>query len=187
MSLYTLPAGLPAPEDDGTVSHLIGQRLPAIMLPSTTGKSINLSGLKGWTVIYCYPMTGQPGTPLPAGWDEIPGARGCTPQSCAFRNHHTEISKFGATIFGLSTQTTDYQKEMAERLHLPFDVLSDAQLELSTALVLPTMTVDGMTLLKRLTLISFSSIIRQVHYPVFPPQEDPVRVIDWLAEHHSLA
>ncbi len=135
-------------------------------------------------MIYCYPMTGKPGAPLPEGWDDIPGARGCTPQACAFRDHHAAISNLGASVFGLSTQSSEYQREMAERLHLPFDVLSDARLDFSSALQLPTIQVAGMTLIKRLTLISYSSIIRHVHYPVFPPQEDPDRVISWLEEQH---
>lgn len=184
MSLYSLPAGLPVPEDDGAASHLTGRQLPAIALPGTSGKSIDLSRLQGWTVIYCYPMTGKPGAPLPEGWDDIPGARGCTPQACAFRDHHAAISKLGASVFGLSTQSSEYQREMAERLHLPFDVLSDARLDFSSALQLPTIQVAGMTLIKRLTLISHSSIIRHVHYPVFPPQEDSDRVISWLEAQH---
>lgn len=183
MNLYEIPEGLPIPEDDGAASHLIGQRLPAVTLTSTSGTSVNLSELAEWSVIYCYPMTGRPDLPLPHGWDEIPGARGCTPQSCAFRDHHAELRKLGASLYGLSTQATDYQKEMVKRLHLPFDILSDAQLQFCRALTLPTITVEGTPLLKRLTLISFSSIIRQVHYPVFPPQEDAARVISWLEKH----
>lgn len=180
MNLYSLPEGLPVPTDDGKASHLIGMKLPAIDLPSTSGDLVNLSLLAGWSVIYCYPMTGQPDIPLPEGWDDIPGARGCTPQSCAFRDHHAELAGLGAKVFGLSTQTTDYQKEMATRLHLPFDVLSDSALQLSTKLSLPTMKLGELSLLKRLTMICYSSVIHRVHYPVFPPQEDADHVIAWL-------
>lgn len=137
MSLYSLPESLPVPTDDGKASHLVGMKLPAVSLPSTSGGLVNLSLTVGWSVIYCYPMTGRPDMPLPDGWDEIPGARGCTPQSCAFRDHHAEIGKLGARVFGISTQTTDYQKEMVTRLHLPFEVLSDNALQFSTELSLP--------------------------------------------------
>ena len=179
------------PVNDGKASHLIGMKLPSIELPSTSGVAVNLSLLSGWSVIYCYPMTGRPDVPLPEGWDEIPGARGCTPQSCAFRDHHAELRNLGVSVFGLSTQTTLYQSEMASRLHLPFDVLSDSALQLYSALSLPIMTVDKMTLLKRLTMICNSSIIRHIHYPVFPPQEDANHVIEWLrvnqfTENHNL-
>jgi peroxiredoxin len=191
LSLYELPQGLPVPVDDGRASHLIGMKLPSIELPSTSGVAVNLSALSGWSVIYCYPMTGRPNVPLPEGWDEIPGARGCTPQSCAFRDHHAELRNLGASVFGLSTQTRLYQSEMANRLHLPFDVLSDNGLQLCNALSLPIITVDKMTLLKRLTMICHSSIIRHIHYPIFPPQEDADYVIKWLRvnqfiENHNL-
>lgn len=185
MNLHELPADLPIPEDDGLAAHLIGQELPNLALPATSGLTINLSETPGWVVIYCYPMTGQPGIELPAGWNDIPGARGCTPQSCAFRDHHSEIRELGATVFGLSTQGTLYQQEMADRLHLPFAVLSDEKLEFSSALKLPTMSVGGMTLIKRLTLICHSALIYQVHYPVFPPHVDPERVITWLRKNRS--
>ena len=134
-------------------------------------------------MIYCYPRTGRPGEPLPDGWDAIPGARGCTPQSCAFRDHHRELADLGAEVYGLSTQTTDYQREMAERLHLPFEVLSDARFALTDALRLPTFEVDGMRLIKRLTLIVRDQRIEHVFYPVFPPNESAAQVIDWLERH----
>ena len=134
-------------------------------------------------MIYCYPRTGRPGEPLPDGWDAIPGARGCTPQSCAFRDHHRELADLGAEVYGLSTQTTDYQREMAERLHLPFEVLSDARFALTDALRLPTFEVDGMRLIKRLTLIVRNQRIEHVLYPVFPPNESAAQVIDWLERH----
>ena len=149
-----LPSDLPRPVDDGACDHLAGLAMPPVRLPSTAGRLVDLGALgPGRTVIYCYPRTGRPGAPLPNGWDAIPGARGCTPQSCAFRDHHRELADLGAEVYGLSTQTTDYQREMAERLHLPFEVLSDARFALTDALRLPTFEVDGMRLIKRLTLI----------------------------------
>jgi peroxiredoxin len=158
--------------------------MPAITLPSTYGPDVDLGALPpGRTVVYCYPLTGQPGEPLPDGWDEIPGARGCTPQACAFRDHYRELQAFGVTVFGLSTQTQDYQREMAERLHLPFPVLSDSDLRLAHALRLPTFETAGMILLKRLTLVVRDGAIEHVFYPVFPPNESAAQVMTWLAEH----
>ncbi|NJO71175.1 MAG: peroxiredoxin [Oscillatoriales cyanobacterium RM1_1_9] len=127
-NLQDLPHDLPVPIDDGACNHLSGQFLPAIVLSSTQGRSVDLSAIPGQVVIYCYPMTGQPGVPLPSGWDEIPGARGCTPQSCSFRDHHQELSQLKTQVFGLSTQSSEYQKEAVERLHLPFELLSDQDL-----------------------------------------------------------
>jgi peroxiredoxin len=135
------------------------------------------------TVIYAYPLTGVPGTPLPDGWDLIPGARGCTPQSCGFRDHFASLTALGAAVFGLSTQATDYQREVVERLHLPFDVLSDAEFTLTDALRLPTFTVAGMRLLKRLTLIIRGGVIETLFYPVFPPNESATMTAQWLQQH----
>jgi peroxiredoxin len=132
------------------------------------------------TVIYCYPMTGVPGKPLPEGWDMIPGARGCTPQTCSFRDNHQELWQLQADVFGLSTQTTEYQLAMAHRLHLPFEILSDADFRLCEALRLPTFEVDGMRLVKRLTLIVRGGRIEHVLYPVFPPNESADQVLRWL-------
>ena len=140
-SYDTMPDDLPRPIDDGACDHLIGMQLPNIDLIATDGSLVNLSAQSRKTVIYCYPMTGKPGVPLPDGWDEIPGARGCTPQSCSFRDHHAELSALGADVFGLSTQDTEYQQEMAERLHLPFPVLSDANFEFCEAMRLPTLSL----------------------------------------------
>jgi peroxiredoxin len=179
-----LPSDLPPPADDGACDHLPGLAMPSVRLPSTAGRLVDLSTLPAArTVIYCYPRTGRPGEPLPDGWDMIPGARGCTPQSCAFRDHHRELAGLGAEVYGLSTQTTDYQREMAERLHLPFEVLSDTRFALTDALRLPTFEVDGMRLIKRLTLIVSDQRIEHVFYPVFPPDASAAQVIDWLERH----
>ena len=181
---FPLPPDLPRPVDDGAARHLVGLPMPKLSLRSTKGRMVDPSALAGArTVIYAYPMTGVPGKALPEGWDMIPGARGCTPQSCGFRDHHKELAELGAEVFGLSTQTTDYQREMSERLHLPFEVLSDAELELTEALRLPTFEVDGMRLLKRLTLIVSGGRIEHVFYPVFPPNESAATVIAWLKAH----
>jgi peroxiredoxin len=179
-----LPPDLPRPVDDGACDHLPGMAMPAIRLPSTAGRLVDLGGLAApRTVIYCYPRTGRPGQPLPDGWDAIPGARGCTPQSCAFRDHHRELADLGAEVYGLSTQTTDYQREMAKRLHLPFEVLSDADFAFVDALRLPTFEVEGMRLVKRLTLIVRDQRIEHVFYPVFPPDQSADQVVSWLKHH----
>ncbi len=175
---------LPQPEDDGAAAHLIGMRLPSIELASTTGDVVDLSHLIGRSVVYAYPMTGRPDTPLPDGWDDIPGARGCTPQSCAFRDHATELANLNVEhLFGLSTQDTRYQKEAAERLHLPFPLLSDKDQSLATALRLPMMRVGEMILNKRLTMILKDGSIEHVFYPVFPPDRSALDVITWLTDN----
>lgn len=180
----TLPEGLPVPVDDGACDHLVGMRVPAIALPSTAGRDVLLAETgRPRTVVYAYPRTGVPGEPSPEGWDMIPGARGCTPQSCAFRDHHQELLDLGAEVFGLSTQTTAFQGEMAARLHLPFEVLSDADLRLTTALRLPTFEVAGMTLIRRLTLILLAGRVEHVFYPVFPPDQSAAQTIAWLRAH----
>ena len=177
---------IPAPKDDGAARHLIGRALPPITLPATNGASVDLSTLEGLTVVYAYPMTGRPDVALPDGWDMIPGARGCTPQSCAFRDHHAELQEHGVDqVFGLSTQTTEYQQEAATRLHLPFALLSDAELALTKALDLPTFEAAGATLLKRLTMIISDARIDHALYPVFPPDKSAAAVLDWLRAHHS--
>ena len=175
-NLNELPKDLPVPQDDGAADHLKGKRLPNVKLAATNGQVIDLGDLPGTVVIYCYPMTGQPHVPLPDGWNQIPGARGCTPQSCSFRDHYQEIRALGADVIGLSVQNTDYQKEMAERLHLPFPVVSDIHYEFQKALSLPTFQAAGMTLLKRLTLIVKNGVVGEVHYPIFPSDSDP----DWV-------
>ena len=179
-NLNQLPTDLPVPQDDGACNHLVGMPLPNVALLATDGSMVNLSQLPGRLVIYCYPMTGQPNVPLPEGWDQIPGARGCTPQSCAFRDHYQELQALNANVFGLSVQSTEYQREMATRLHLPFQVLSDEQYQFQKALNLPTFVAAGMTLLKRVTLISHQGRIEAVHYPIFPSDSDPAWVLDYL-------
>jgi peroxiredoxin len=181
---FPLPPNLPQPTDDGAAEHLVGSPVPSISLRSTRGRIVDLRGLGApRTVVYCYPMTGVPGKPLPQGWDLIPGARGCTPQTCGFRDHYQELKDLKAEVLGLSTQTTEYQQEMANRLHLPFEVLSDSKFKLCEALRLPTFEVEGVRLLKRLTMIVRDSKIEHVFYPVFPPNESADQVINWLEAH----
>ena len=176
-----LPDNLPVPQDDGAARHLKGLRLPDLALAATDGAAVNLSRLKGRTVVYVYPRTGRPGVPAPDGWDAIPGARGCTPQSCGFRDHFADLKRLGvARLYGLSTQDTDYQREAVERLHLPFAILSDAGLALTRALKLPTFSVDGMTLLKRMVWVIDDGVISHVFYPVFPPDRSAATVVAWL-------
>ncbi len=176
-----LPDNLPVPQDDGAASHLKGMRLPDVVLAATNGTAVNLSKLDGRNVVYVYPRTGKPGQDLPAGWDGIPGARGCTPQSCSFRDHDAEIKSLGVKrLFGLSTQDLAYQREVVERLHLPFPILSDASLLLTRALNLPTFGVDGMTLIKRMAWVIDNGVFTQVFYPVFPPDRSAADVIAWL-------
>jgi peroxiredoxin len=176
-----LPADIPAPPDDGAAGHLAGMKLPDFALPATSGPPVNLSKLKGRTVVYVYPRTGVPGVDAPPGWDDIPGARGCTPQSCGFRDHAGELKKLGVVhLFGLSTQDTIYQQEAANRLHLPFPVLSDEKLALAKALKLPTFTTSGMTLLKRMALVIDDGKITKVFYPVFPPDKNAEEVVAWI-------
>lgn len=178
--LYTLPDNLPIPVDDGACQHLTGLWLPNLALPSTRDRVVDLARLSGWVVIYCYPRTGLPDQAPPAGWNDIPGARGCTPQSCAFRDHFQELQQLGVQVFGLSTQDTAYQREAAARLHLPFELLSDAALAFAASLNLPTFEIAGMTLLKRVTLIAQDGLIRKVFYPVFPPDQNAIDVMQWL-------
>ncbi|HMF24906.1 MAG TPA: peroxiredoxin [Pseudolabrys sp.] len=176
-----LPQNIPAPQDDGGARHLTGMRLPDLALPATDGALINLSKLKGRTVVYVYPRTGVPGVDPPEGWDQIPGARGCTPQSCSFRDHFGELKRLGVSqLYGLSTQDTDYQREAATRLHLPFAILSDAKLTLTKALNMPTFTAAGMTLLKRMALVIDDGKITKTFYPVFPPDKNAAEVVAWM-------
>jgi peroxiredoxin len=179
-----LPADLPVPVDDGACAHLTGRILPDLQLQSTDGTRVSIARLEGRTVLYYYPRTGQPGQPLPTGWDDIPGARGCTPQACGFRDHFQDLTKAGVRqVFGMSTQDSEYQREAVGRLHLPFPLLSDKELVLANALELPTFEVDGMTLVKRLTLIVDGNRITKVFYPVFPPDRSAEDTLHWLMEN----
>lgn len=174
-------SAIPAPEDEGGADHLTGLSLPSVMLKSTDDTSVDLAKLSGCTVLFAYPMTGRPGLALPEGWDMIPGARGCTPQSCSFRDLALDLKEAGANhIFGLSTQDTAYQQEMVTRLHMPFPVLSDAELAFQKALSLPVMTVKGLVLLKRMALVIKDGVIEKTFYPVFPPDRNAQDVLDWL-------
>jgi peroxiredoxin len=174
---------IPAPVDDGATRHLLGTRIASVALPATDGGLVDLAVLAGRTIVYAYPRTGQPGTDNPPGWDLIPGARGCTPQSCSFRDHFAELKALGvAQLFGLSTQDPAYQREAAERLHLPFAILSDEHLALTRAMKLPTFATSGMTLLKRFNLVIDDAIVTHVFYPVFPPDRSAADVIAWLSQ-----
>ena len=185
MSLNSVPADLPVPEDDGAADHLTGIGIPNVVLPGTNG-TVNLGALPDTAVLYCYPMTGTPGVPLPENWDEIPGARGCTPQSCAFRDHLAELMQAGADhVHGISTQTLDELSEARERLNLPYALLSDADGTLREALRLPDFEADGTRRLKRLTMIVRDGTIAKVFYPVFPPDRDAEYVLAWLRENAS--
>ena len=180
----SLPEALPAPVDDGAASDLPGQRMPDLELPATTGHGVRLNELPaGRTVLYLFPRMGQPGQKAPADWDLIPGARGCTPETCAFRDHHSDLAAAGAGVLGVSSQSTKYQAEAVDRLHLPFALLSDTALQLAQVLDLPTFDFDGERLYKRLTLIVRDSVVEHVFYPVFPPDRHAQQVLSWLREH----
>ena len=176
---------IPAPIDDGAATHLVGLKIPPVSLVATDDTSVTLSALRGRSVVFAYPRTGEPGKiALVDDWDMIPGARGCTPQTCSFRDLFAELKAVGAAhVFGLSTQSNAYQAEMASRLHLPFPVLSDEKLALTRALGLPTMEVAGLTLIRRLALIIDGGRITHVFYPVFPPDRNAGDVLAWLKEN----
>ena len=183
--LHALPSDLPVPVDDGAADQLAGRSLPAVALRSTGGGEVDLAAAAAAAqrlVLYVYPRTGVPGEPLPDGWDAIPGARGCTPQSCAFRDHHAELRDAGADVLGLSAQTAEEQAEFAAREHIPFALLSDSQLALARELGLPTFEAGGMRLYKRITLIVEDGAIAKVFYPVFPPDRNAADVLAWLRE-----
>lgn len=180
--LNQLPPDLPIPEDDGAADHLPGRTAPRLTLPSTSGENIMLDNLgRGLTVLYLYPLTGRPDIDLPEGWDNIPGARGCTTEACDFRDHHRDLLEAGVShVFGASSQESSYQRELVERLGLLFPMLSDTHLSLADALGLPTFEADGVTLFKRLTLVIRDAVIEHVFYPVFPPNEHAQQVLTWL-------
>lgn len=187
--VYQLPHELPEPKDDGAADHLAGRAMPRLTLPSTSGERIALDEFgTGRTVLYLYPMTGRPGVDLPDGWDSIPGARGCTPESCGFRDHHADLLAAGASrVFGLSSQDTDYQQEMAGRLGLPYAVLSDTELSLADELRLPTFHAGGSRLFTRLTMVIDNATITHAFYPVFPPDQHAGEVLAWLQAHPAPA
>ena len=177
-----LPDDLPVPADDGAAAHLRAMAVPHVVLASTNGRAVDMAEPgAGRTVLYLYPRTGRPERGVPPGWDSIPGARGCTPESCGFRDHFAELQGLGAGVFGVSTQDTEYQREAVQRLELPFELLSDSRLELARALQLPTFEFEGETLLKRLTLIVRGGRVEHVFYPVFPPDRHAEEVIAYLA------
>ena len=178
--LHTLPTNLPVPLDDGACDHLLGITLPSVSLASTTGKMIDLSAYAGTLIIYLYPMLGRPDSPPHIGWNDIPGARGCTPQTCAFRDFDAELKQLGVEVFGVSAQRFSDQQEAHARLHLPFALLNDQQLDFAHALKLPTFEYAGTRLIKRLTIIVTGGLIRKVFYPVFPPNNNAREVIAWL-------
>lgn len=182
MSEFPLPPDLPPPTDRGGCDHLEGMTLPSVAMLATTGGEIDLSKRSEWVVVFCYPMTGTPGVALPSGWNEIPGARGCTPQACSFRDLHAEISAHGAELYGLSVQSPAEQLEAMRRLHLPYPLLSDAKFAFSDALDLPRFEADDRSYLERVTLIARHGVIVKVFYPVFPPDQNAADVLDWLAE-----
>ena len=180
MSLYELPADLPVPVDDGACDHLEGLAVPALVLDSSQGP-VDLSELGAeLAVLYIYPRTGRPGQLDPAGWDAIPGARGCTPQSCAFRDHAAELAGTGARVAGLSGQTLEEQIEFAEREHMPFSVVADPERKLGAELRLPTFDFEGATLYKRVTLVLEAGVVAKAFYPVFPPDQNAAEVVAWL-------
>lgn len=186
-NFYDLPDDLPVPQDDGACDHLEGQALPNIELRSTANRTVNLARLtQSPTVLFFYPRTGRPDEPAPIGWDEIPGARGCTPQSCGYRDQFAEFRALGFQVFGVSTQTTDFQQELVDRIKLPFEVLSDGEFALTNGMKLPTFEFSGMRLLKRMAWVCEQGKIVKVFYPVFPPQENATQVLGWLKARESL-
>lgn len=183
MSDFTqLPPNLPVPIDDGAADHLPGLAVPDLVLPSTDGEAVAIARLgTGRAIVYVYPLSGRPGVALPPGWDEIPGARGCTPEACGFRDHHQELLEAGASVvYGLSSQDTAYQQEFAARMELPFPILSDSALALVDAIALPTFEADRQQLYKRITLVIRDGAIEHAFYPIFPPSEHAGEVLAWL-------
>lgn len=181
--ILDLPPDLPAPVDDGACDHLPGMAMPRLQLPTTGGGTVDLGRLPDRTVIYAYPRTRPPEEAARDDWDAIPGARGCTPETCSFRDHHAELGELGASVWGLSTQPVPFQQEVVDRLHLPFALISDERLRLVQALGLPVMVFDGETLIRRLTLVIRGNAVEHVFYPIFPPDRHAADVRDWLAAH----
>lgn len=179
-NIHEVPQGLPVPTDDGACDHLPRMRLPSVSLMSTAADQVDLSALTGTTIVYCYPLTGRPDQNLPPGWDDIPGARGCTPQSCAFRDAQQDLARHGASLIGISTQTAAEQAEFAQREHIPYPLLSDHELVLADRMRLPTFQAGGLQLYKRLTFVAQAGRIVKLFYPVFPPDRNADEVLAWL-------
>ena len=180
-SYLDLPDNLPIPQDDGAADHLVGTKLDSVTLKATDGSQVDLSKLSGMTVVFIYPKTGVPGVALPDGWDDIPGARGCTPQACSYRDNYGELKKHVDHLFGLSVQSSEYQKELKDRVELPYEILSDLDFKFANSLNLPTFETNSMKLLKRLTLIIKEGVIIKKHYPVFPSNKD----VNWVLTSFS--
>ena len=180
-SYLDLPDNLPIPQDDGAADHLVGTKLDSVTLKATDGSQVDLSKLSGMTVVFIYPKTGVPGVALPDGWDDIPGARGCTPQACSYRDNYDELKKHVDNLFGLSVQSGEYQKELKDRVELPYEILSDFDFKFANSLNLPTFEASSMKLLKRLTLIIKDGVIIKKHYPVFPSNKD----VNWVLTSFS--
>ncbi len=185
--LYVLPPGLPVPVDDGAADHLPGMSIPDLILPSSMGDVALAELAAERLVLYVYPQTGPPEKPVPPGWDELPGARGCTPQSCGFRDHAAELAAFGARVVGVSSQPLAEQEEFAARANMPFPIVSDEQFVLAATLFLPTFEFDGGRFYKRLALIAEDGVVVKVFYPVFPPDRNAAEVLDWLSRHRAWA
>jgi peroxiredoxin len=183
--LSKLPDNLPVPVDDGACAHLPGTRIPTVPLVATSGDTVNLGELPGIVVVYFYPMTGRPDSPPLVGWNEIPGARGCTPQSCAFRDHHSEFKRLDTKVFGVSAQPLREQREAKIRLALPFELLNDSGFALTEAMRLPTFEYEKSRLIRRLTIVAINGIIRKVFYPVFPPNRNADDVVAWLRDERA--
>jgi peroxiredoxin len=180
-SYLDLPDNLPIPQDDGGADHLVGRKLDSIPLVSTNGLLVDFSQISGTTVVFIYPMTGVPGVALPEGWDDIPGARGCTPQACSYRDNYGELRKYVDNLFGLSVQSSEYQEELKDRVSLPYEILSDLDFKFANSLNLPTFEANSMKLLKRLTMIIKDGVIIKKHYPVFPSNKD----VNWVLNSFS--
>lgn len=178
--LHSLPDGLPVPVDDGACDHLPGMVLPALDLPATNGRAVNLAMLTGTTVLFCYPKTGHPDGPAMPGWNEIPGARGCTPQNCGFRDHYADLKSYADNVFGISTQPLSEQQEARQRLGLPYELLNDSTFSLIAAMNLPTFYYDDTRLIKRLALVAVDAVIEKVFYPVFPPDQNALQLLEWF-------
>lgn len=184
-NLHELPDNLPIPVDDGACNHLLGSRVPSIYLNATSGKSVDLGSVAGTAVIFFYPMNGKPDSPPMIGWNDIPGARGCTPQVCSFRNEYSQLVAMNAKVFGVSSQPLADQKEASARLALPYELLNDTPLELTHAMNLPTFEYEASIYIKRITVITIDGVIKKTFYPVFPPDKNVSDVITWIKQNNA--